>query len=453
LGRYGHDQHTLVLVTQFENREFKRRGDALLSALKLRHNPDTPALDILLNNARSHEERMEIAGRSALELAVTRPADAVATIGNVLFAPGGSSAWRWGHPRIRSVIGFTLQKQGHDSGDILSQAIQEFEQNFRSSKFKLGWHYADMATNAYHFGFPDYGNSALQLARTDDYFPDSLESRILLQSNLEGTEIRQGIKSRLAQEHDGFFPDLWRHRNADLFQTFGLFRRSIDNFARSGRRSELEQICEFVWENVSKYDSLDDARDCCDWAGEFAAQLAASLDNMPPLIHWVNRFYAVCTSIAGDPENHIEMPDSARRAVAIVTARNDFERGVSLAVRIGDGQQMSKALRDIARDAVRRGGYEQIQRVCESRLMVHGRSEHLADIAELLAEESQNSDQRAIELMRGLLVDCSDYPDAAYRAAVAAIRFFNPGEEASRNVLDAVAELDRRASARRVQRR
>lgn len=458
LGRWGHVKITTAILAKFEDQEAKRRGAAILSALKLRHNPNTKALAILLEQARGHADRLEIAGLSALELVVTKPIEAVALLAETLFSPRGNNAWRWGQPRILAQAALALLNHDNTAEGKFRSALALIDKNLVEQR--RAWHFLDVAAASFSCGCDILGKEALVHARDERNFPTSEEQQIMVMATIEGIEIKNGVRSMIEVENGGFFPRLWANRNQDLLYTFGLLRRVIGPFAESGREAELVQICQFVGERVRRDAYKLDAADRCVWAGEFAAQLAASVFHMPSLASWADQFSDVCAEISGDPESGIEFPDVGRRALAVKTARGQFETGVRMALKIGDGEQMSKALRDIALDAVRRGEHARIWALCNE--MVNDRSEHLADIAHLLAEranmahdssehfadiaacladQSKPADAAAVGLMRRLIVACSDYPDAAFRTCAALVRFFSPGKDDALAILSAVESL------------
>lgn len=458
VGRWGHSDQTVPLLAQFEDAEYQRRGKALLSALKLRYNPHSRATSILLKNAKGHEDRLEIAGIAALELVVTNRVGAVALIGDTLFSPWGSSAWRWGQPQLLAETLFAQLRKGETSKNALQAPLSLIDKNL--VEWKRAWCFVDLAARAFGHGCEAIGKQLLMHARAERNLPRTEEQVIMVYAAIEELEVKYGLRSLIEVETNGFFPKLWANRNIGISYTFGLLRRIIDPFARSGREAELEQICSFVEERVRRDAFKFAEADRCEWAGEFAAQLAISVVHMPSLEPWLDRFFGVCKAISEDPQNEMDFPDSALRSIAVNTARANFKEGLKLALKIGDGEQMSKSLRDIAIHTIWRGEHDRIWGLCKE--MVNARSEHLADIAEMLAqsfnavesrswhcadvaeclaEKASSMDEAASGLMRLLLVACSDYPDAAYRACAALVRLFSPCEDNALAIRSAVDDL------------
>lgn len=151
------------------------------------------------------------------------------------------------------------------------------------------------------------------------------------------------------------------------------------------------------------------------------------------LHEWVRHFCVVSEALAEAEQSNVVIPGAVHRAESVLAAEHDFEGAVGGARRISCGKERSKALRDLCVRAVRHSHYNVIPSLCRD--MVHHRSEQLADPARELADHASPTNSAARDVFERLVLACSDYPDAAYRAVAASIRFVKPEPESVFGIL------------------
>jgi len=423
LARWGHFTLADRTLMEIDEPEIRRRATGLLSAYKLRYDSDNTKSSEPIKQARDYESRLEIAGISSMELEVTNPVGALEEICSQLYVARSGSAWRWGRPLIIAEAAAALAHTAHSADSMFECAADMIRSNLGESK--CGWALVDLASARLRCGDKPGGKRILEEARICR--PDVEENEVRVLGEIEALEIRHELWPPLVIERNGIFGRVWAFSNDNLRYKLRLLLRLVRPFAKSGRKSEVERICSFVHERLGCDAYQVRPEDRCELAGEFAAELAKGAFDMATLYEWARQFSSICKAVANSEHSNVVIPDTVLRADSVSTAEHDFESAVRIAWRIPCGRERSKALRDLGVHAVRRANYTVVPSLCRD--MVHHRSEHLADLACEIADHASPANDAACDVFKLLVLGCSDYPDAAYRAVAASIRFFKPQPE------------------------
>jgi hypothetical protein len=339
----------------------------------------------------------------------------------------------WGAARILASAASVLHHHGDDRAlELLSYALKRVR---KIKDFRRGHYLLNVAAKVIEIGEAGFAGAVLDEARA--CMPRGVPAQAGLRCEIEGHERKlrhhtdEGDLNRsVVDEVVGMKDD-----SEALPLKIECLVKLVKPLAVFERWDELTLVCGLATELVDS----DAAKVCVKLqdrerlAAELAAKRARYALGRDGEIAEVVKLLERCERLRDERGRVDPHPEAVRAKALLLDRTSGIEDALKMARMIANSEVRCNVLRDLAIRSVEEDESHRVSGLLKE--LTFGRSQHIPDIARAIATRRREHDT---ECLRDLLLECSEYPDAAYRGIMSMIEFHRPDPETLTGILTAI---------------